>query len=373
MISRRRFLASSAAAAMLPAAARAAAAPMPIFDAHIHFSHDAAELLSADEAVAILERAGLKRALVSSSGDAGTRALHAAAPDLVLPSLRPYRRRGETGSWVDDPSVIDFLEDRLTRFRWVAVGEFHLFAPQTDKAVPRRMIELARQHNLLLHAHSDAGAVDAHLRPVAASAGAVGPCRLRRSGHRRPDARASMRTCGPTSPTAANTPGAAGSTTTGGASSRPFRTGSWSAATRSRRSAGTTSSSTPSGPGSGSTDLPSDLAGKIAWRNGEAMIRPAPGATCVSADGPVAPRRNGAWRPRSRSSSRPARWRPAPARRAGPMARSISRQAVDGMVAIGTRRHRGRRAFLSSVSICAGRRDRAGPVCAAGCRTTGTA
>ena len=145
---------------LLPSAARAVGAPLPIFDAHIHFSHDAAERLSADEAVAILEKAGLARALVSSSGDAGTRALYAAAPDLVLPSLRPYRRRGEIRSWVDDPSVIDFLEDRLKRFKWVAVGEFHLFASQTDKAVPRRMIELARQHNLLLHAHSDADAVD---------------------------------------------------------------------------------------------------------------------------------------------------------------------------------------------------------------------
>ena len=83
---------------------------MPIFDAHIHFSHDAAERLSAGEAAAILEKAGLKRALVSSSGDAGTRALYAAAPGLVLPSLRPYRRRGEISSWVDDPSVVDFLE-----------------------------------------------------------------------------------------------------------------------------------------------------------------------------------------------------------------------------------------------------------------------
>ena len=160
MFSRRRFLATSAAATLLPSAARAVGAPLPIFDAHIHFSHDAAERHSVGDVVAIFRRAGLKRALVSSSGDAGTRALYAAAPDLVLPSLRPYRRRGEIGRWVDDPTVVDFLEDRLKRFRWVAVGEFHLFAGQTEKAVPLRMIELARRHNLLLHAHSDTGAVD---------------------------------------------------------------------------------------------------------------------------------------------------------------------------------------------------------------------
>ena len=160
MISRRRFLATSAATALLPSVAAAVGAPLPIFDAHIHFSHDAAERYSVAEAVAILRRAGLNRAMVSSSGDAGTRALHTAAPDLVLPSLRPYRRRGEIGNWTNDPSVIDFLEDRLKRFRWVAIGEFHLNGAEPEKAVPRRMIELAKQHNLLLHAHSDSSAID---------------------------------------------------------------------------------------------------------------------------------------------------------------------------------------------------------------------
>ena len=181
MISRRRFLATSGAAALAPAAAGAVGAPMPIFDVHIHFSHDAADRFSTGEAVALLEKAGLKRALVSSSGDAGTRALHAAAPGLVLPSLRPYRRRGEIGTWFDDPSVIAFLEDRLKRFDWVAVGEFHLFGAQVEKAVPRRMIELARRHNLLLHAHSDAAAIDGifaqwpEARVLWAHAGFVGP------------------------------------------------------------------------------------------------------------------------------------------------------------------------------------------------------
>ena len=273
MISRRRFLATSAAAALLPSAARAVGAPMPIFDAHIHFSHDAAERFSAGEAVAILEKAGLKRALVSSSGDAGTRALYAAAPDLVLPSLRPYRRRGEIGSWVDDPSVIDFLGDRLKRFKWVAVGEFHLFAAQTDKAVPRRMIELARQHNLLLHAHSDAGAVDGifaqwpEARVLWAHAGFVDPDIV-----------------GPMLGKHANlwTDLAFRSEHAhGGRVDDDWR--SLFAAFPDRVTVGT-DTYTPERwhyvaehadwTRQWLTDLPPDLAEKIAWRNGEAMIRP---------------------------------------------------------------------------------------------------
>lgn len=160
MLTRRQLLAASAASALLPSAARAVGAPLPIFDAHIHFSHDAAARFSAKEAIGILRQAGLKRALVSSSDDAGTLKLRAAAPDLILPSLRPYRRRGEIGSWIDDRSVVTFLEDRLKRWRWVAIGEFHLYGKAAEKPVPRRMIQLAQRNSLLLHAHSDTGAVD---------------------------------------------------------------------------------------------------------------------------------------------------------------------------------------------------------------------
>ena len=146
-------------AAALPGAA-AIAAELPIFDAHVHYSHDAWDKLPPPDAVAILRKAGLKRALVSSSGDAGTQRLLAEAPELIVPSLRPYRTRGEIGSWVRDDSVVAFLEERLRHARYAAIGEFHLYGADAELAVPRRMVALARQHKLVLHAHSDADAIE---------------------------------------------------------------------------------------------------------------------------------------------------------------------------------------------------------------------
>src|SRR5436189_5218394 len=81
------------------------AADLPIFDAHLHYSHDAWETLPPKDAIAILRKAGLKRALISSSGDDGQQRLHTEAPDLVLRSLRPYRSRGDVGTWVRDETV----------------------------------------------------------------------------------------------------------------------------------------------------------------------------------------------------------------------------------------------------------------------------
>ena len=134
--------------------------PVPIFDAHLHYSHDAWEHLPPPEAIAVLRKAGLKRGLMSSSDDEGQQQLYKLAPDLIVPSLRPYRTRGDAGTWARDPSVAGYLEDRLKKFRYAAIGEFHLFGSDADLAVPRRMVELARQHGLILHAHSDIAAVE---------------------------------------------------------------------------------------------------------------------------------------------------------------------------------------------------------------------
>lgn len=137
-----------------------AADDMPLFDAHIHYSHDAWDLVPPKQAVAILRKAGLMGALVSSSNDEGTQRLIAEAPDLIVAELRPYRTRGEIGSWVRDPTVLRYLEDRLAKYRYVGIGEFHLSGEDAELPVPRRMVALARERGLVLHAHSDVDAVN---------------------------------------------------------------------------------------------------------------------------------------------------------------------------------------------------------------------
>ncbi|MDP3223191.1 MAG: hypothetical protein Q8M96_08645, partial [Rubrivivax sp.] len=158
----RRLLSFAAVASCLtvPIGAMAADAPMPIFDAHLHYSHDAWERLPPKAAVALLRQAGLKRAMISSSSDEGTQKLYAEAPDLVLPSLRPYRSRGELGSWMHDSTVVAHLESRLAKYRYVVIGEYHIYGADADLPVMRRVVQLAREHQHFLHSHADAEAID---------------------------------------------------------------------------------------------------------------------------------------------------------------------------------------------------------------------
>lgn len=129
------------------------------FDVHIHYSQNVWDSLSPQAALDKLRAAGITRALVSSTGDTGTRRLYRAAPEMILPALRPYRQRGERSRWMHDESVIPYLAQKLAEHPYIAIGEFHLQGREADLPVVRKMVQLARENNLILHAHVDAGAI----------------------------------------------------------------------------------------------------------------------------------------------------------------------------------------------------------------------
>jgi hypothetical protein len=138
----------------------ASAGELPLVDAHIHYSHDAWQRTPPPEAVKVLRDAGLKRAFVSSSSDEGTQKLYQIAPELIVPVLRPYRKRGETSTWMYDESVVPMLTERLERNYYAGIGEFHAFGADIDLPVMQQVIALADRYRIFLHAHSDTDAIE---------------------------------------------------------------------------------------------------------------------------------------------------------------------------------------------------------------------
>ena len=133
---------------------------LPIFDAHIHYSHDVWDALPPKEAIQRLRNIGITRAMVSSTSDEGTQRLYRADPNFVIPVLRPYRKRGTLKTWMHDESVIPYLKERLVRNHYVAIGEFHIDGEQAKLPVIRDIVRLANKHQLILHIHSDAKAIE---------------------------------------------------------------------------------------------------------------------------------------------------------------------------------------------------------------------
>lgn len=135
-------------------------ASLPIFDAHVHYSEDAWAHYDPGAILALLAKANVRRALVSSTPDDGTLRLYKADAKRIVPILRPYRSRADMANWYRDPAVLTYVEERLADGHYRGIGEFHLFdARDAETPQVRRLTELAVQHGIILHVHSDAAPI----------------------------------------------------------------------------------------------------------------------------------------------------------------------------------------------------------------------
>lgn len=159
-----------------------AQAPLPIFDTHMHYSAAAWEPLPPGAVAKLLEAAGVKWALVSSSPDDGTLKLHEYDRARFMPVLRPYRGAVGAGQWARNAATPAYLAGRLKKGIYKGIGEFHLWdVADARTPVLREVIGLALQHDILLHVHAGAAPVRAlfaqapGLRILWAHAGMIAP------------------------------------------------------------------------------------------------------------------------------------------------------------------------------------------------------
>jgi predicted TIM-barrel fold metal-dependent hydrolase len=155
-------------APLLVVTVAASAAQEPkLFDGHIHYSANAWEEYPPEKAIALLREAGIEKALLSSTPIEGTLKLIAADPERFVPELRVYRKAtsletwyAERATWWRDPETPAFLERELKRGIYKGIGEFHLNGKEADSAVIKRVVGIAVERNLILHAHCDAEAIE---------------------------------------------------------------------------------------------------------------------------------------------------------------------------------------------------------------------
>jgi len=154
------FAATAAALSLLAPRAFAVGLEIPLFDAHVHWSENAHDEVPLERALAYLDKSGTRMALVSSTSDEATIKLFRAAPNRVIPMLRPYRTRGDMGGWHNDATILPYLAERLKLGVHKGIGEFHLYGEDAGSDVMKRVVALAVERNLVLHAHADARAVE---------------------------------------------------------------------------------------------------------------------------------------------------------------------------------------------------------------------
>jgi hypothetical protein len=147
-------------------------APIPIFDAHLHYNDEAQAPWPLERVLALFREHGVRTILATSRPNDGTRALAEAArrapasAPRVVPFIRPYRDHADRATWFRDPAIYALVEQELARgLDWRGIGEFHVFGA-ADAGTPevKRIVDLAVARGLWLHAHCDEAALEAIYR-----------------------------------------------------------------------------------------------------------------------------------------------------------------------------------------------------------------
>lgn len=135
-----------------------------LFDAHVHYSADVWEAIPPQKAINKLKNNGIQQAIVSSTPANGAIKLYNANPSLVIPFLRPYRSSADRNDWYKNPEILEYVQSNLKNFKYRGLGEFHLFGSQVDTPVMQGILEIAKEKNLVLLAHSNHETIDALFR-----------------------------------------------------------------------------------------------------------------------------------------------------------------------------------------------------------------
>ncbi|MBD3619410.1 MAG: amidohydrolase family protein [Chromatiales bacterium] len=136
------------------------ATAQPLFDAHLHYNAEDARQYRPGQIIEILQRAEVPAAVVTSRPPTQVLALHALAPERIVPLLGVYRQPADKETWHQDATLPARVAGALTDPRWAGVGELHLFAPQRQSPVFRRIVELATARGLPLQLHTDPATLD---------------------------------------------------------------------------------------------------------------------------------------------------------------------------------------------------------------------
>jgi hypothetical protein len=144
-------------AALVAAPAARAQASSPIFDAHVHYNLDIGRPVPVERVFELWRQAGIRGVLLTSRPNDGTRELLAAAPPefQAVAFARPYVVASDVRTWFRDPAILAMIQKELARGIYKGIGEFHIFGRDADSEGFARFVALASQQGLWLHAHCD--------------------------------------------------------------------------------------------------------------------------------------------------------------------------------------------------------------------------
>jgi predicted TIM-barrel fold metal-dependent hydrolase len=131
----------------------------PFFDAHVHYKWDQAEMTSPQQALDILDKAGVQKAVVIGRPADLALQLQQLAPERIIPIYGPYRTGNEKLTWQFRTELIEEVRQGLSSGRYRGIGELHLIGgmaiPWQQSKVFVALLALAREYDVPIMVHSE--------------------------------------------------------------------------------------------------------------------------------------------------------------------------------------------------------------------------
>jgi len=132
----------------------------PLFDTHLHYSASDAQHFSPQEILDLLDENAIPFAAVTGTPSTHVSKLYHQAPERIVPLLSVYRHDTDKATWINDESLIPYLEKELKSGYWRGIGELHIFAHNRHSKIFKKIIGLASAWQLPLLIHSDPTVID---------------------------------------------------------------------------------------------------------------------------------------------------------------------------------------------------------------------
>lgn len=136
----------------------------PFFDAHIHYKWDQAELTTPEEALAILDKAGVSKAVVIGRPADFALQLYELDPQRIIPIYGPYLSGSEKLTWQYRIALINEVRQGLENGFYKGIGELHLIGgmalPLKRNKVFNELLLLARQYDVPLMVHTEYSSIE---------------------------------------------------------------------------------------------------------------------------------------------------------------------------------------------------------------------
>ena len=148
-------------AAVIPFAGQVFADPPKEFaDIHVHYNWDQKELISADAVAQKLRQENVAFTVVAGTPSHLVQELKQAGGDRIVAFFSPYIHELGRRDWFNNAEVLRAAESGLSRGDYQGIGEVHFmvgFQPKFDNHIFVGLLDLAREYEVPLLVHVDAG------------------------------------------------------------------------------------------------------------------------------------------------------------------------------------------------------------------------